>query len=490
MNNIGRYLLLLAALLVAVIPASAQEGIYGLSAEDTQVWVGANGNSFNQDQFSFGYTVNLSATVEGQPINVALNGSGALDVVNGNGFINITGTAAGSTIDGEIRIIGDQLFARANDPASGADFGWFALDLNELEAANLDTQGLQDSFNAEVFEANGIDPAALLAVGTAFLTVDPEQYISAVRTDEGGTAVFTTNLSLSDLFRADGMTDVTVALGEAFASPLSPGEAAGVNGLAVEVLRDTVLTLEQRVNTATGLVDGASLLVSSQIDPASFGETGAPINVVFTLEIKVSGYGTPATVQAPADFTPVPASAIEAAIAGATGAPPTSGSGGTGSTGGAASGTTTSVPLTNSYSFPTGITFSYPGDYVIQSESDIVTIVQLPNTPSFVQVYDLSALFGDTNMGLEFYQSTYGGGAASTWNFPFTPADFQDVTVNGVALSVLDFVGTQNDQATTGAVVLVPLANGTYTYVQSYAVGSEPPNFRDITLAVAASITG
>ncbi len=607
MNKTGRYLVLLLALLIAVIPASAQEGIYGLSAEDTAILLAGNENSFSQEQFSFTYTVGMSATVEGQTIDVALDGAGALDVPNEAGFLSIDGTAMGSTISGEMRVVGGQIYGRASDPASGADFGWFAVDIADLQGADLDTQGLQDSFNAEVFEANDIDPFALLAVGTAFLEIDPESYISATRTDDGNVATFTVNLSLSDLLRADGATDVTVALGEAFASPLSAGEAAGVNGLGAELLGDTIISLDQRVNTSSNLIEGASVLISTQIDPAAIGETGDPINVVFTFDVTVSDYGVPATIEAPADFTPVPASVIEAGIAGATGAPAPSDDGNMGdssggdistgtdlgrldcssaaqgfrgtnasytgicpascdgsvwgtdvytddssictaaihagaippATGGAVTftvvpgqasyegtdrngvftlsygewgggftfdgantamgdmgamaggdtgGITIDIPLPNSYSFPTGVSFSYPGDYVVQTDSEIVTVVQLPNTPSFVQVYDLTSLFGDMDMGLDFYQTTYGGTAATTWDFAFDAKDFQEITVNSVTMSVLDFVGTQNDQTTTGSVVIVTLPNGSTTYVQSYAVGSEPPNFRDITLAVAASI--
>ena len=76
-------IVLIAAL--AAIPASAQDGAFGLSAADLQQLGTANDNSTSKDQFTFDYSVGLTVNGVGFPITANLNGTGSLDVINGVG---------------------------------------------------------------------------------------------------------------------------------------------------------------------------------------------------------------------------------------------------------------------------------------------------------------------------------------------------------------------------------------------------------------------
>lgn len=105
-------------------------------------------------------------------------------------------------------------------------------------------------------------------------------------------------------------------------------------------------------------------------------------------------------------------------------------------------------------------------------------------------MYEVKSLFGDMDMGLDFFKQTYGQTAAATWGFAFAPENFVEETVNGRTLSVLRFEGTQTGEPVTGAVVIVPLQSGGHTYSIAYGLPPVFPTLIDDVLAVTASING
>jgi hypothetical protein len=706
---------------IAAIPASAQDGTFGLSAADLQQLGSANDNSLSKDQFTFDYSVGLTVNGVGFPINVALSGTGSLDLINGVGNVTINGNASGTTIEGEMRVVGDLLYVRATDPTTGSDTGWFSFNVVEILDANPDLGSFGGDMSGAFLEGfaegagvsqDDFDPAAFQSMLVALAGVNPESFIGITRSDKGAQSVFTVDVSLSDLFRDPAMVPVAVEFLKA--SAISPAttttEASAFNGVLADVFSQTIISADQLINTGTNLVDGASFLLDSTVDPAAIGEAGEVISVNFTLDVTLTSYDQPANIVAPPGAVEIPSSLILDALGVQAGAGTgtgggtdsgTSSSGGTvaltcdssaqdflgdpgtsfsgtcpancagslwgtdsytddssictaaihagaipasggdvtfiigpegegfpgstqngitssewsafwgrtfsfgaaTSTGGATSGgtgsmvsldcstsaqefeggtgtsftgvcpasctgslwgtdvytddssictaavhagaipasggevtftimdgqegykgaaqngitssewtafwgrsfgfngggmssegsgntTTSATTFSNISTFPSGLSFGFPDNYEILSETDIVTIVWIPSTANFIQVYDLGSLFGDIDMGLDFYKQTYGDAAAQAWNFDFNVNNFQEVDVNGAVYHVLAFTGTQDGQATSGQVILIPLAGGGYTYIQSYAVGAPPANFDADTMAIAASVTG
>jgi hypothetical protein len=586
-------LMVCLTLLALALPATAQDDILGLSGDDIATLETANNNSFDTDQFAFNYSVSTTVEFDGQTIDVALSGEGALDVANVTAFITLNGEAGGLPLEGEVRLIGETLYGRATDPTSGEDTDWIGIDLDGIDEANLDFESLGEDFTSEVIGDSDVNTDALLSALFAFTAVDPSAYLSASRTDDGASATYTLNLSLRDLFRADGMTEVTVAFAESVSDPLTTVEASGVNGILAEVFAETVIAVEQVVDTENAVVGGASIFVSSFVDPQSFGETGEPVNVVFALDVSVFDYGVAVEVEKP-DAPTLPFTIITDAIglepldeAGESGSAAPSGesqvvdlscdtniyaqgyavgttlngtcpagcdgaiwgtdiysddssictaaihagvipaSGGEvtimveegqdsytasdrngiqsfdfgawegsyvfvggGTADGGVKADTPSTDMANSYSFPTGLTFGYSDSYEIQTDSDVVTVIWTPNAPNFIQVYDMGSLFGGMDMGRDFFKDTYGSSAASTWNFPYDKNNFEEVQIDGKQYSVLDFEGESASGPTVGRVVIVPLDEGGFTYVQSYSTTTPPDTFLDDTLAVATSISG
>jgi hypothetical protein len=140
------------------------------------------------------------------------------------------------------------------------------------------------------------------------------------------------------------------------------------------------------------------------------------------------------------------------------------------------------------YDFPNGVTFQAPNYLTLDSETDIVTLFSLPEAGGAVQVYETQSLFGTVDMGMDFYKDTYGASAAATWGFSYNKANFQDVTVNGRTLSVMDFIGKSVDRPINGLVAIVPYTNGGYGYIIAFAFSPAPATFRDDVIALAGSL--
>jgi len=140
------------------------------------------------------------------------------------------------------------------------------------------------------------------------------------------------------------------------------------------------------------------------------------------------------------------------------------------------------------YDFPNGVTFQAPNYLTLDSETDILTLFSLPEAGGAVQVYETQSLFGTVDMGMDFYKDTYGASAAATWGFSYNKANFQDVTVNGRTLSVMDFIGKSVDRPINGLVAIVPYTNGGYGYIIAFAFSPAPATFRDDVIALAGSL--
>lgn len=374
MNRILR-LFVLTLVLLALVPAAAQDGTFGLSAEDFGQFQQANAQSFAKSQFSFSYDVALTIDGAPLPIDVALSGNGVLDS-NGEMFsITINGNAAGTAIDGELRIVGDLLYGRVTDPTSGQDSGWFSVSLSDLQSAEINTDALGASlgqaFVAGAAEGAGVsqsemDREALARAGFAAMTINPQDFIFISRSEN----TFSTEVSLAALFQSPAMATVSRELlaASAIAPTATDLEISQFNELLVQAFTDTTITLDQTVDPATNLVNQAALLIFSTVDPANFDAQGAPISTVFTLTVDVSGYDQPGNVTAPEGATQIPASLIADALAEVAPPPPPAGATNFG-TGATAAGNTLSVGGSTVVSIPAGGTLEFP-----LNTTDTVTI--------------------------------------------------------------------------------------------------------------------
>jgi hypothetical protein len=323
----------LLAALVMVLPASAQTGTFGLSGEDFQEFLAANGASTAASSLSFNYTVSLNVGGVGFPITAKLAGTGQLDTLSGQGELTINGTGAAggpaSTVEGELRVVDSLLYVRGTDPTTNTDTGWFSLSLDDAAAANLDlnnfNEGLLESFAEGFAEGAGVDQDelngdAFLGMLAALGDLDPQTFIFMSR--EG--PVFSTEFSLADMVTSPAFLEVSRFMLQAAA--LDDGSSDDFilvfNQLLADAFAQTSITLNQTVG-ADGRIERATFTIDTTIDPADFDTPGEPISVQLMVDVTVSGYGQPASVTAPANAQEIPVSVLQDAFGVAEAAPDT-----------------------------------------------------------------------------------------------------------------------------------------------------------------------
>jgi hypothetical protein len=148
------------------------------------------------------------------------------------------------------------------------------------------------------------------------------------------------------------------------------------------------------------------------------------------------------------------------------------------------------IELVNNYAFESGMNVGYPNQWDILSKTDTVTILMHEDAVAFIQLYDLGALFGGTDLGFDFIKQTYGDGAATAWqDDDFDPAtSFEDVSINGNPAAIYTFLGQQNGEESTVWLYLIDFGEGNYGMVQAYAIGDQPDTYKLDVQAVAVSM--
>ncbi len=299
-----KLIVVLFLVLLFPITASAQ---FGLTPEQIGEIIGANQASVSVPQFTFDYTVSLSVSGDDvPPVDVNLSGAGSLDVLGETGSISIDGAAsvmgADTPLNGEIRIIGETAFARFTDPSTGADSGWFEVDLAE---ADIDPNDLTDLAESQ----SPIPTEDLLPIVGSLGSINPEDFIGVARSEDGSTATYTAIINLGDLVTSEGFQPALAAISEEAGVP-----ADMLSGMLTGVFAEADISAAQRIDTASGTISGANFTLILPVDMAAMGAGTGTLNMSFVLDVSVGNYGQPAAIEAPADAQP-----LDPAVLGALG---------------------------------------------------------------------------------------------------------------------------------------------------------------------------
>ncbi|MEL6148247.1 MAG: LCCL domain-containing protein [Chloroflexota bacterium] len=296
MNKITRIGLLVMVALLLAIPAMAQDMTFGLSQEDFAALAGANANSVQQTQYDFTYNVTVTLEGAGVPIDVVLDGTGSLNIDAEQIGLSVAGNAdvmgQSTPLEGELRVIGETIYARGTNPTTGEDTGWFSLDGAVLDSVDMD-QFEPDTLLGE----DTLSDEAMFGLLGAAGQIDPQSFLFLSR--DGDT--FTADLSLFELFSSPGLAD---ALNNILAESDAPMT------LSAEAFADTSITLDQTIDPVAGLVTGSTLSIISTVNPVDLGASGSPATVIVILDVAVSNYGSATVVAAPESAVEVPSTLV------------------------------------------------------------------------------------------------------------------------------------------------------------------------------------
>jgi hypothetical protein len=306
-------LLVLLVMLVAVSATFAQDTSLGLSEGDAALLAAASENSGAASSLSFDVTgtFNVAGVPDSGDVAVSFSGSGG---ANDEGFqVAFTGEA---TLEGEtgtwefeMRVIGDMFYINLG-PVMG---GWLGGSLDDLMSqAGALGGGMLPINPADMSDPEAMNDAMTELMGQpgfmegimALSTLDPADFVTQSRADQDGFAVFTTSLSFGQMMQTEEMQQFMTAIGEAAAAQGAEMEGfdASMLPMVAMLLQDSTLTLSQVVDPNSELIEGATIGLNMNLDPALLGAAGDPITINLSINVDLKGYGEPVEIVAPESF--------------------------------------------------------------------------------------------------------------------------------------------------------------------------------------------
>ena len=307
----AHFLIFILLLMLVVVPlTAAQDGMFGLSADDFALFTSQDFSDFE----TIGFDFSVAFAASGMPsdnASVSLSGSGLFGE-DDSGMPVGTLTVSGAANDGsdetpinvELVIVDGFIYFNMGDGS-----GWIGQPLDEAMETFSSMAPLpvnpMDLASGDMSE----NPEAMAAFGEmmgAMSDMDPGQFINIARLDDmSGQAHFQVNLDLATFFSSDAFTQLLGAAGT-MSGEESMGEMAPMVAM---MLQDTSLTFDEFISLETNRVGQAVLDFAMSINPAMMGDAEAdPINVSFNFDISNLQYDVPVNVTAPEGATIMPSS--------------------------------------------------------------------------------------------------------------------------------------------------------------------------------------
>ncbi len=293
--------ILLLALVLSIAPAVlAQEDTLGLSQSDYDLWSSANKTSFDFNTVSFSFTASLSTAGMGADRTVDLTGNGAADRTDPSNVslqADLTGNATSGAdttpITINLRLVDGTMYA--NDGS-----GWVGGDPQELMTGFM--LGLMGASGADLSSLGGSGVTSQLMDMISSLT--PPDYIGSItRADTNGVADFTVNVDMVKLLNSNAMATV-------FASMMASGGGFGMAGGAAATQQSN--SLQSQMMDLFGAIFSSDITVDELVDPSTQLISEVKVNVVpgadagsstltGDLDLTLSDYNQPVTVEVPSD---------------------------------------------------------------------------------------------------------------------------------------------------------------------------------------------
>jgi len=305
--------LLVLALVLAIVPAVLAQDTLGASQGDFDLWTSANAAFSTVSTVSYDFTAKVAATGVGSSnVTADLKGTGVIDATDKSKPVfqlDVTGSVVQGTdttnVNVGVRIVDGIIYYNDGTGWKGEKLDAIA---SSLSSGLGSTSGLPvnptdlSSGNLSSLESNPEAAAAMQALSQ----LKPSDFLSLVRTDNGGTAQFTLKVDVAKLLASPALTSLFSGMAGAMGGASSGGAAATapamtdaqmqqMQAMVGAMFSTATVTLDQYVDTASKMVQRTVLTVALPLD--SMVGPGAAVNVSF--DINLSKYNEPVTVTAP-----------------------------------------------------------------------------------------------------------------------------------------------------------------------------------------------
>lgn len=324
MKSLKRFALMLAVLMMATVafagPAHAQGASCGLSDADCKILATADANIAKMTSFAHSYDFSLKVSANGQGANVASKGAGIFEIdpaaMSGSdptaalGSLKLTldldgsADASGQKQSGKAQVVIVDGVLYANDGKTG----WQGIKLADVltQAMSQTGAGGAASANPQVEAVTKLaqDPALMQAIASipsikGFITLT--KAAGPTIADEK-TIAFTYALDFKTLVSAPEFAPVVKALYKSVASggqEVTDAQVAQITPLFASLLKDTTFTITRYVGEKDNMYHGIKIYLQAKVDLTAFGQSGAPVDALLSLDVQLSKIGQTFEVKAP-----------------------------------------------------------------------------------------------------------------------------------------------------------------------------------------------
>ncbi len=306
---------LLLALVLAVVPAAlAQDETFGLSQSDYDQWQAGWSNLEGVDSLSYDFTASFSAAkVADTDVSANLSGSGVLSTSSDNPMfqLDLTGSVGDTNqmtdVTLGVRVVDGYVYY--ND---GTGWKGETLDAAMSTATSMIGAGAASTgadVNPSQLESGDLSGLAGMAgmgdAMSALSNLNPADFISVVRSDADGQALFTLNFDLGGLLSSPALAPMLAgAMGGSAGGDMTDAQAQQMGAMVGAMFSTATISFDQYVDTGSNLLSRATLDVNIPLDVISPG--GA---VTLNFDLNLSGINQPVSVEAPADAVMMDATA-------------------------------------------------------------------------------------------------------------------------------------------------------------------------------------
>ncbi len=285
-------LIALVLLLLAWLPAQAQQDEFGLNLRDARLLREGLQATRDARSFQFTLTATLDVTSGTERVQITLDGSGtvlagaapALDVTVNARTDGLPDVPARFTAD--LRLVEGMVYVRGTDLTTGASDGWQAQPVGAINDLLASSTG-------------SADMEALAGLAQPLQAINWVEFIRMTR--PGQLPRFVAEFQFRDFFLSPGFATF---LGELLVASdpdttYTPQQVSAIAAVMTTLFRDPRLTAEFIFGLNDQRLRSGTFELYLNFDPSAFDAGSAPVTVNLNAEVRLDGYDQPHTIAAP-----------------------------------------------------------------------------------------------------------------------------------------------------------------------------------------------
>lgn len=297
--------LLLLALVLALVPAAfAQDGTFGASQEDFDLWTAAN-SALTSSAASIEFSLSVAATGLGEStddVTADVTGTGAFDLTDMENPVvqlDVTGTTMQGTtetpVNLNLRIVDGIVYTNDGD-------GWTQEPLEDQLSSLTDELG--GMTGAEVDPSDLSSDESMTEAMNMFGDLKIEEFVSLDVSDDAGSRKFSLSFDVAGFIGSPAIASMMsgfMGMSGGEAPEMSDEQMEQMSQMMGAMFGDATVTFDEWVDPASQALNRAVLDIDFPLEAIMGPGAGITLN----FDASLSNHGEPVTVEAPEGAVPV-----------------------------------------------------------------------------------------------------------------------------------------------------------------------------------------